>query len=83
MVTTSVGGTTAPLMLAAGTLLSVISVALMVYAYRTFVWRANRIRERLGGRTDDPTGPSLLAGAMLLAIAICIGVIINRGHYGL
>ena len=81
MITTSAGGTSSPLMLASGSVLSLVAVALMVYAYKTFLWRGGRIRERLGGRTDDPTGPTILSGAIMLAIAICVGVVLQRGRW--
>lgn len=81
MITTSAGGTSSPLLLASGTVLSLISVGLMIYAYKTFLWRGGHIRERLGGRTDDPIGPTILAGCILLAIAISLGVVLQRGRW--
>ncbi len=81
MVTTSAGGPAGAFLLVIGSVFSLLSVGLMVYAYRTFLWRADRIRERVGGRTDDPKGPTFLSAAMLLAIALCVCVTIDRGRW--
>lgn len=78
MVVTSAGGHS-HLLLGSGTVLSFVSVGLMVYAYRTFVWRSRQISERRGGPTDDPRGPMLLASGMMLAMAVCLGVVLHKG----
>ena len=66
-------------MLVAGTFLSLMSVCMMVYAYRVFVWRATRISERMGGRADDPIGPAVLSGGVLIAMLTCASILVTTG----
>lgn len=47
-----------------------ISLGFCVYALHTFLWRADRIKTRIPGRWDDPTGPLLLGGAVATILAI-------------
>lgn len=47
-----------------------ISLGFCVYALHTFLWRADRIKTRIPGRWDDPTGPLLLGGAVASVLVI-------------
>ena len=55
--------------LIAGGSLTCIALALLSYAHATYFWRANAIVNRGDKRVDDPVGPPLLAGALLIALA--------------
>ena len=59
-----------PLMLWFGAGLSIVAVALIAYAYRTFSWRAAELTARRGERVDDPLGPMLLSGALLVRASL-------------
>lgn len=61
-----------PTMLAFGTALSLLSIFMMVYAYRVFLWRTGMIRARNGSRADDHVGPAVLAGGVLLAVVVSV-----------
>lgn len=52
--------------------LSLLPVALgfCVYALRTFLWRAERMRIRIPGRWDDPRGPLIIGGALLIILIV-------------
>ena len=58
-----------PVMLWFGAVLSLCAVVLIAYAYRTFSWRASELAARRGERIDDPLGPMLLSGALLVRAA--------------
>uniref|UniRef100_A0A7S0PWI6 DUF202 domain-containing protein n=1 Tax=Coccolithus braarudii TaxID=221442 RepID=A0A7S0PWI6_9EUKA len=68
LVMTAASDSQSPLMLSVGVALSVVSVALMWYAYRIFLWRIERISARTGERADDPIGPILISGALVAAL---------------
>lgn len=46
-----------------------ISLAFVVYALHIFLWRQNRIKNRIPARWDDPMGPVVL-GSMLVAMLL-------------
>mmetsp|Transcript_8953 Transcript_8953/g.24820 ORF Transcript_8953/g.24820 Transcript_8953/m.24820 type:complete len:740 (-) Transcript_8953:189-2408(-) len=47
-----------------------ISLGFCIYALHIFLWRADRIKTRIPGRWDDPKGPLLLGGAVVLILSI-------------
>ena len=58
-----------PAPLVIGVALSLISVLLIAYAYRTFIRRIGFIRSRSATeRVDDPVGPVVLAAAVIVAL---------------
>ena len=62
-------GANSYLPLALGTVLASTSVALIWYAYRTFLWRLERIRSRTTTQEiDDTNGPVLLATSVIVAL---------------
>lgn len=48
--------------------LSLVALALLAYAHHTYHWRAARIIYQADQRCDDPLGPQVLAGALLVAL---------------
>jgi len=53
-----------------------LSLGFCYYAMRTYIWRSNRIKTRVPGRWDDPRGPVLLGGALIiiLIVNLCVKV---------
>ena len=47
-----------------------ISLGFCVYAIYVFLWRVDRIKTRVPGRWDDPRGPMILGGSLVLVLAI-------------
>lgn len=47
-----------------------ISLGFCLYALHVFLWRADRIKTRVPGRWDDPRGPMLLGGTVVIVLAI-------------
>tara|TARA_B110000285_G_C14779989_1_gene448046 strand:+ start:95 stop:415 length:321 start_codon:yes stop_codon:yes gene_type:complete len=45
-----------------------LSLGFCVYALHTFLWRAERIRMRVPGRWDDPTGPMILSLSLVAVL---------------
>ncbi|KAL1529676.1 hypothetical protein AB1Y20_000616 [Prymnesium parvum] len=70
MVVTAAGNRSSVAWLVSGTFLSILSIFLMCYAYRTFLWRAEQIGSRDQSPADDRLGPAILAGSLLLAILV-------------
>ena len=72
MVVTAAGDRSSPMWMVGGTILSILSIVMMGYAYRTFLWRAGEIGARSNtGQAHDPVGPAVLAGGVLLALLVC------------
>ena len=70
----------AGMVLAAGSGLSLLAIGLMWYAYATFIWRMDRITARTSARVDDRFGPMILAGSLLVALLASAAVTILRGN---
>jgi hypothetical protein len=47
-----------------------ISLGFCVYALHVFLWRADRIKTRIPGRWDDPRGPYILGGFLVLVLSM-------------
>lgn len=47
-----------------------VSLAFCMYALHTFLWRSDRIKSRIPGRWDDPTGPLLLGGTLAVILLV-------------
>jgi uncharacterized membrane protein YidH (DUF202 family) len=47
-----------------------VSLGFCVYALHTFLWRADRIRSRIPGRWDDPSGPLALGGIIAAMLTV-------------
>jgi len=47
-----------------------ISLGFCMYAIHVFLWRADRIKTRVPGRWDDPGGPMVLGGSLVVILAI-------------
>jgi len=47
-----------------------ISLGFCMYALHVFLWRADRIKTRIPGRWDDPRGPMLLGGTLVVVLAV-------------
>ena len=47
-----------------------VSLGFCVYALHVFLWRADRIKSRVPGRWDDPRGPMILGGSLVLIMVI-------------
>lgn len=43
-----------------------------MYALHIFLWRADRIKTRIPGRWDDPRGPYLLGGLLVLVLSVSL-----------
>ncbi|EOD06609.1 hypothetical protein EMIHUDRAFT_448824 [Emiliania huxleyi CCMP1516] len=69
MVLTSAADRDNPMLLCIGVALSGVSLFLMWYAYRTFLWRMARIRSRAAERADDPVGPIVISASVVVALA--------------
>ena len=78
MVLTSASDENSPVMLVLGVILSLVAVGLMWYAYRVFLWRMERIGSRASERADDPLGPMLISGSLLVALICSAGVTMAR-----
>jgi uncharacterized membrane protein YidH (DUF202 family) len=59
-----------------GVILSLIAVALLAYAHRTYFWRARAILSHSNARCDDARGPVILASALLLAIVASLAALL-------
>uniref|UniRef100_A0A7S0J3U3 DUF202 domain-containing protein n=1 Tax=Calcidiscus leptoporus TaxID=127549 RepID=A0A7S0J3U3_9EUKA len=81
LVLTAASDSTSPIMLTAGVILSIVSVALMWYAYRVFLWRMDRISSRAGERADDPIGPLLISGALVAALTATAIVTLSSTYW--
>ena len=77
MVVTSAADRRSPGWLIAGTILSILSIFMMIYAYRVFVWRSEQIGARNRSRADDQIGPAILAGGVLLAMLISVWAVLS------
>lgn len=53
----------------------------MFYAYHTFIWRMERISSRANERPDDVFGPTMLAGALFVALLCSAGFTIAHNYY--
>jgi uncharacterized membrane protein YidH (DUF202 family) len=51
-----------------------ISLGFCMYALHVFLWRADRIKTRIPGRWDDPRGPYILGGSIVLVLCINFAV---------
>jgi hypothetical protein len=49
-----------------------LSLGFCMYALHIFVWRADRIKTRIPGRWDDPRGPYLLGGLLVLVLSVSL-----------
>lgn len=47
-----------------------VSLGFCLYALHVFLWRADRIKTRIPGRWDDPRGPYILGGFLVLILLI-------------
>jgi uncharacterized membrane protein YidH (DUF202 family) len=47
-----------------------ISLGFCMYAIHIFLWRADRIKTRVPGRWDDPRGPIILGGCLIVVLAV-------------
>jgi len=47
-----------------------VSLGFCLYALHVFLWRADRIKTRIPGRWDDPRGPYILGGVIVLILLI-------------
>lgn len=47
-----------------------ISLCFCIYALHVFLWRADRIKSRIPGRWDDPRGPYILGGFLVLVLVL-------------
>ena len=47
-----------------------VSLGFCVYALHVFLWRADRIKSGVPGRWDDPRGPMILGGSLVLILVI-------------
>ena len=47
-----------------------VSLGFCVYALHVFLWRADRIKSGVPGRWDDPRGPMVLGGSLVLILVI-------------
>lgn len=47
-----------------------IALGFCMYALHVFLWRADRIKSRIPGRWDDPRGPMLLGGALVVVLVV-------------
>ena len=47
-----------------------ISLGFCMYAIHVFLWRADRIKTRVPGRWDDPRGPMILGGSLIVILAV-------------
>lgn len=54
---------------------------LMFYAYHTFIWRMERINSRSNERPDDLFGPTMLAGALFVALLASVVFTISQNYY--
>mmetsp|Transcript_70009 Transcript_70009/g.155997 ORF Transcript_70009/g.155997 Transcript_70009/m.155997 type:complete len:113 (+) Transcript_70009:100-438(+) len=77
MVVTSSSDRSSPTWMACGTALSIIAIFMMIYAYRVFLWRSSMIRLRNGSQADDPIGPAVLAGGVLLALGASVWAVVR------
>jgi hypothetical protein len=49
-----------------------LSLGFCMYALHIFLWRADRIKTRIPGRWDDPRGPYLLGGLLVLVLSVSL-----------
>jgi len=47
-----------------------IALGFCMYALHIFLWRADRIKTRIPGRWDDPRGPFLLGGLLVIVLSV-------------
>lgn len=54
-----------------------VALGFCVYALHVFLWRADRIKTRIPGRWDDPRGPYILGGflVMVLIVNLCFKLV--------
>ena len=50
--------------------LMALAMGFCIYALNLFLWRADRIKTRIPGRWDDPSGPLVLGGTLALVLSI-------------
>ncbi|GFH44556.1 hypothetical protein CTEN210_01030 [Chaetoceros tenuissimus] len=47
-----------------------IALGFCMYALHVFLWRADRIKTRIPGRWDDPRGPYVLGGLLVIVLSV-------------
>jgi len=47
-----------------------VSLGFCMYALHVFLWRADRIKTRIPGRWDDPRGPYILGGLLVIILSV-------------
>jgi len=55
-----------------------ISLGFCMYALHVFLWRADRIKTRIPGRWDDPRGPYILGGLLVIVLSVNFGAKLNQ-----
>eukprot|EP00978_Attheya_sp_CCMP212_P008814 scaffold20745_cov39-Attheya_sp.AAC.1 len=59
-----------------------VSLAFCMYALRVYLWRLDRIKNRIPGRWDDPRGPILLGGTIAAVLIVSFVIKCMQAYNG-